>query len=229
MEPCPNGSPLPGPPASPTPFRLAATLLLEAFDFAAELGCDPWDFAVEIAELRSAGLSNNALRWLLGKGFVRHATEVTDPATAARAFRPSAALALAPTTCFVLTEAGVGFALHQATPRSRPPDLVPPPPGVPAVPVWDCDRQELRLGRAVVKRFKVPAPNQEVILAAFQEEGWPVRIDDPLTPLPGQDAKRRLHETITSLNRNQKCCLLSFHGDGSGEGVLWEPLRGPVS
>jgi hypothetical protein len=36
----------------------------------------------------------------------------------------------------------------------------------------------------VVKEFKLPAPNQETILTAFQEEGWPPRIDDPLPPVP---------------------------------------------
>ena len=56
----------------------------------------------------------------------------------------------------------------------------------------------------LVKRFKVPAPNQEMILAAFEEESWPVRIDDPLPVHPCLAAKRRLHETITSLNRHQR-------------------------
>jgi hypothetical protein len=106
--------------------------------------------------------------------------------------------------------------------------LAPPPaPAGPSeasrlVPQWDRDRQELRLGGVLVKQFKVPAPNQEVVLAAFHEEGWPVRIDDPLPGHPDQDPKRRLHETITSLNRKQRHRLIHFMGDGSGQGVLWE-------
>ena len=56
-------------------------------------------------------------------------------------------------------------------------------------PTWDRDRQELRWGDEVVKQFKVPSPNQETILAAFEEEHWPSRIDDPLSPRLDQDPK----------------------------------------
>ena len=48
-------------------------------------------------------------------------------------------------------------------------------------PKWDPERQELRVGDLVVKQFKVPAANQERILAAFEADGWPVRSDDPQT------------------------------------------------
>jgi hypothetical protein len=89
-------------------------------------------------------------------------------------------------------------------------------------PTWDRDLQQLRLGNVIVKQFKVPAANQEAILAAFQEEDWPVRIDDPLSPKSDQDPKRRLHDTINSLNRNRRRPLLRFVGDGSGQGVRWE-------
>lgn len=92
-------------------------------------------------------------------------------------------------------------------------------------PTWDRDRQQLLVGKVIVKEFKVPASNQEAILAAFQEENWPPRIDDPLSPVPDQDPKRRLHDTINSLNRNQKQALVRFLGDGSGQGVRWEFTR----
>lgn len=92
------------------------------------------------------------------------------------------------------------------------------------VPVWDGDRLELRLGQRIVKRFKSPATNQATVLAAFDEEGWPPRIDDPLPPHPDLEPKRRLHDTINSLNRNQKHRLIRFLGDGSGKGVRWEPV-----
>ena len=45
--------------------------------------------------------------------------------------------------------------------------------------------------------------------------------DDPLAPKLNQDSKRRLHDTINSLNRNQKHALIRFLGDGKGEGVRW--------
>jgi hypothetical protein len=208
------------------PFIRTATLLLDAVRFAADLACDPWEFAVEIEELRATGLSNNGLRWLLHKGYVRRALEVASPNSTGRTFQPADGQNFPASMCFLLTEAGLPFAEAHAAPARA---LVPAPtlrvvPGT--EPVWDPDRQELRMGDAVVKQFKVPAPNQEIVLASFQEEGWPVRIDDPLPPLAGLEPKRRLHETITSLNRNRKRRLISFHGDGSGEGVRWQPAIG---
>src|SRR5262249_38260365 len=94
-------------------------------------------------------------------------------------------------------------------------------------PSWDRDRRELRLAGALVKRVKAPAPNQEAILAAVEEEGWPPRIDDPISPQLGQDPKHRLHDTINALNRHQKSRLVGFLGDGSGQGVRWEFLAAP--
>ena len=85
----------------------------------------------------------------------------------------------------------------------------------------DSQLRELRLGSHLVKQFKVPAPNQQIVLTVFEEEGWPVRIDDPLPRHPEVDAKRRLHDTIHALNRHQKTLLLRFLGDGTGEGVRW--------
>jgi hypothetical protein len=63
---------------------------------------------------------------------------------------------------------------------------------------------------------------QEAILMAFEEEQWPPRIDDPLPGHPDLLPKRRLHDTIKSLNRNQKNSLIRFMGDGTGEGIRWE-------
>jgi hypothetical protein len=99
--------------------------------------------------------------------------------------------------------------------KGRPEQLRPRPQ-------WNPHSHELRIDGMLVKRFKWPAVNQEMILAAFEEEGWPRRIDDPLPPQPEQDSKRRLHDTIKCLNRNQSHCLLHFRGDGTGEGIVWE-------
>ena len=66
--------------------------------------------------------------------------------------------------------------------------------------------------------------DQVLILAAFEEEGWPDRIDDPLPPLRDINPKCRLHDTIKWLNRNQEIRLLQFSGDGKGQGVRWKIL-----
>lgn len=217
-------------------LRPALASLLESVEYAAQLNRDRWDFAVEIAALRECGLSNGDLRWLLCKGWVRHAAETTRPDADARSFAPVGPLVLTDHCCFVLTPAGEASARTDGPtphfhllpgPHSNgvsPPPVVPPPATAPTgLPLWDKDRRLLRFDSRVVKQFKVPAPNQEVILVTFQEEGWAVRIDDPLPAVPAIDPRRRLHDTINSLNRNQRAHLVRFYGDGSGEAVCWEP------
>jgi hypothetical protein len=209
--------------------RLIAALswLKQGYDYANDLGLDGWSFAVEIHVLRAEGLTDNDLRWLVCKGLVEHAGEVTALGDDARSFRETGRLRFCRKSCFVLTEAGTAFDLAV---REQDGSTAPAPPvalavaaGADARPQWDADRQELRLGGLVVKQYKVPAPNQEMILAAFEEEGWPHRIDDPIPPVYDSEPKRRLHDTINSLNRSQKQPLLRFLGDGSGQGVRWEP------
>ncbi len=208
-------------------------LLLDAYRYAVDVGHSVWDFAVEIETLRQAGWTNNEFRWLICKGFARHAAETTTAQEEARSFRQprhASGLTFGAKTCFALTDAGFQFAagvLESPSTPERQAALAAVPSGAePSAnglqPKWDPERQELRVGDKVVKQFKVPAANQERILAAFEEDGWPVRIDDPLPPTLEQDPKRRLHDTINSLNRNQKCHLLRFIGDGSGQGIRWE-------
>jgi hypothetical protein len=76
----------------------------------------------------------------------------------------------------------------------------------------------------VVKRFRLPACNQEAVLSMFEDEGWPPAIDDPLPFRPEQEAKERLHVTIRHLNANHQNQLIRFRGNGTGEAVLWEPI-----
>jgi len=87
-------------------------------------------------------------------------------------------------------------------------------------PVWDSARRELRLDGIVLKRFRQSAKNQETILAAFQEEGWPPRIDDPLPGGDNVDARDRLHNAVRKLNQ-QKIHLIRFLCDGTGQGITW--------
>lgn len=199
-------------------------LLWQAHQYAQNVGHDPWDFAVEIDELRQSGMSKGDLRWLVCRGYAAHAREVPSKNKSPREFRPSDSLRFHKTSCFRLTPEGLQFAQEfsmqshsTATDRN-----VTPPSEEPALPRWDGDRHQLLVGGEIVKEFKVPSPNQEAVLAALEEEGWPVRIDDPLPPISHIDAKRRLHDTIKSLNRNQKRHLICFLGDGTGEGVRWE-------
>jgi len=209
----------------------ALSLLLQAHDYAHELEQDAWDLAVELNVLHAAKLSNSDLRWLIGMGYVEHAVEITCPTDRTRQFRRTSLVSFSEPTCVVLTHSGViaaqEFCASEALPLNdaaatacRVVTADEPLP----LPKWDDQRRQLRVGAEVVKEFKLPSPNQETVLMAFEEDGWPPRIDDPLPPLPQLDPRRRLHDTIKALNRKQKTTLLRFMGDGSGEGIRWEFL-----
>ncbi len=88
----------------------------------------------------------------------------------------------------------------------------------------DADSRTFMVGEHLVKQFRVPSQNQEAVLNAFQEEGWPRFVDDPLTPLPNRQPKQRLRDTIKCLNLNQITRAIRFRGDGTGQRVAWELL-----
>lgn len=94
-------------------------------------------------------------------------------------------------------------------------------PGV-RTPRWDRHRHELRLGAIVVRRFTIPAADQESVLAAFEEERWPARIEDPLPPCSEIERKARLQEVVQRLNRSRRLPVVRFACDAAGRGIVWE-------
>lgn len=93
-------------------------------------------------------------------------------------------------------------------------------------PHYDADRRLLTLHGHVVKRFRVPADNQELILRALEEENWPPHLDDPLPPKPEIDRKKRLLNALYKLNHHQESNLLFFEADGRSSGVRWKVIEG---
>jgi hypothetical protein len=89
------------------------------------------------------------------------------------------------------------------------------------VPRWDSASRSLWWRQCLIKEFCRPAGNQELVLTALEEEGWPPQIDDPLPGTRDIDPKVRLHDTIKSLNRNHHYRIISFGGDGRGCGIRW--------
>lgn len=219
-------------------FMEAFELLRRARLYALDSGRDAWDFAVEASALRRCGLTATDFRWMACKGYVLHGRETTEPGAGRRRFSVDAGLTFGKRSCFVITDEGLEFAdslspmsaaagdmklLTQHDEVRTPEETVLP--ATPARPQWDCDSRELRYQGRLIKQFKVPSPNQEIVIMAFEEESWPTCITDPLPPRGDCDPKQRLHDTIRSLNRNQKNRLLRFKGNGTGQGVLWEPIR----
>jgi hypothetical protein len=73
----------------------------------------------------------------------------------------------------------------------------------------------LRLGNYVIKHFRRPAPSQELILAAFEEESWPPCIWDPLPPAKGQSGKVRQRVAIRHLHAAQNAPGIRFYCNGT--------------
>jgi hypothetical protein len=88
-------------------------------------------------------------------------------------------------------------------------------------PAWERERAVLRFGPVVVKEFHKPADAQWRILDAFEEEGWPQRIDDPLPADRDLDRRDRLRTAIRHLNEAQSG-LIRFQAVGTGDAVTWE-------
>ena len=63
-------------------------------------------------------------------------------------------------------------------------------PAAPLQPRWDAKYRVFWCGDKVVKQFKGDAGNQVPVLEAFEIEGWPEMIDDPLPYDPGQHPKK---------------------------------------
>jgi hypothetical protein len=92
----------------------------------------------------------------------------------------------------------------------------------PLRPRWDAATRTLFYGGEVCKVFRQAEGNQERILAAFEEDGWPKRIDDPLPGDKTFDPGQRLRNAVRNLNTSQDNKRIHFAADGR-QGILWEP------
>ncbi len=199
-------------------------LLGEAWLVARAQGQDVWQFAVEIVQLLDLGLSYTDIRCLLCWDYLEHAQERTTARASQRIFQPLKALVLLERTCFVLTAKGreilseshaemeeaVDASTAESTAALR---------SVPKAPHWNAQMRQLWWGKHLVKEFRQSAVNQELVLAAFEEEGWPPQLDDPLPPTKNIDPKVRLHDTIKRLNRHHLYRVIRFSSDGKGRGI----------
>ena len=194
--------------------RSALGLLLEAYESAADSKRDPWDFAVEMPELRNAGVRTTDLRWLVGKGYIQHATEKTKPGDTRRIFGKLGGLRFSDKSSFILTEAG-----------ARAARLLKDEPvlSAPETPHWDDGNHTLFWRSLALHHFRSDAPYQEAVLRPFEAQGWPRCVTVVLPEDPGVISKVRLHDAIKNLNRNVRPHL-RFRQEGGGSRVTWEPI-----
>ncbi len=199
--------------------RLSLTLekLQKLNVYAAQIQVEPNQLAVTISDFRRWGHSDTELRLLVIEGIVRHLKETTSGSLGERQFEEGGRYSIGETSCFILAK-NSQLLLKPRSTLSRADEQTLPATDLP---LWDLKLRRLMYKGKLVKHFKCPARNQETILSAFQEEGWPLRISDPIPPSKESESKQRLHDAIRSLNRNQTNSVIKFGGDGTGEGVLW--------
>jgi hypothetical protein len=203
-------------------FVIAYAELLTACWQARAAGRSPREEPVRLAHLSDRGVPYSVPLWILFQGHVEH---LVCPHTAADTKASGARLGEA--SLLALTPAGEAFAdswlllvlcspsgddFRHAWELLRVGDLLP------------CYERRLRLfrwGQHILKCFRQPALNQELILSAAEEMGWPDWFDDPLPRRAGTSPKAILHDTIKDLNRRQRAPLVHFMGDGTGMRVGW--------
>lgn len=214
------------------------SLLWRGSEYARDLDRENYEFAVEATALHEAGFSEIDIRWLVARGYVQLVSRVVPDHSVTDTSRRDQCVD-SQTAAYILTKMGATLAyqilsqsnqvesdLTAANGNGHPTRFLPTHSLINASirhqkPNWDQNRKELRVGQCVIKLFRWVAINQETVLMAFEEEGWPARIDDPLPQKLNQDSKTRLHDTIKCLNRNHQTRLIRFTGDGTGEGILW--------
>jgi hypothetical protein len=159
----------------------------------------------------AAGADAACLRSLLAAGLVESvggAVAATEPPPQSR---------------FVLTEAGCRLARQVAAPAGLRPatQTCRRPPAPEEKPRWDRVGRELWFAGEVVLRFRRGARNQEQLLEAFEEQGWPPHIDDPLPPKKGKGRRKRLCDTLRHLSAAQRA--IRFRVSADGRSALWAP------
>jgi hypothetical protein len=205
----------------PDAARAAMAPLWKAFACAQDLKLDPWEFALPLLHLFDLGVDKRDLRWLVLHGYVAFRDR-------ARRSRLSTNVAAGGDPRLMITETGVMAAGLRGEGASWPPggsaNSAEILPFCLRLPRWDRKRRVLLFDECVVKRFRLPAKNQEAVLSMFEDEGWPPSIPDPLPFVTGHWPKERLHATIRHLNASHEDRLIRFRGNGTGEAVLWEPI-----
>lgn len=216
-------------PARKKRLSVVLPILCDAFDDATEFRRDEWDFSTSARELFAVGVCGADLRWLIAHGLLAHKTTSRRRRTEYHPLIPGTELVLTGRSRFVLTEPGRQFAsaFDGLEPEAAQRDVQ----GYESTPLphWDAAMRQLSWRGRLVKRFRTPADNQERILAVFEEEQWPPRIDDPLGGGGSLDPVERLHDAIRRLNGHQLDGRIHFSRDGTGKGICWRGGEPPLA
>ncbi len=202
-------------------IELAFAQLIQAHNAARRDQRPEQDFAVEMNCLQEAGISPADIRCLVCQGLLEDIAANNRPGTGSRATCEPAGARVPAASRFVLTDKGIEFCRDLADRKT----IVPVPTRLPhfhPAPGSNGSCRQLLYNDVVVKEYLQPARSQELILASFQESGWPFHIDDPL-PKDGHNVRNRLHNAVYRLNQ-QIVPVLFFFLDSQGQGVFWKPI-----
>lgn len=213
---------------------LALQALKQAHDSAFEFHTNVWEFSIELEQMLGFGVATHVLRAMVCQGWIQHQRETSKTNASNRTFEAATGLNFCERSCFAITKEGYLFIQSQAGLESLDTSAVKNRGNKMsnsgsaasgsirrAQPVWDRDKREFRLGDVLVKKFKWPAKNQEALLSAFEDAGWPMHLKNPLPP-SGISMKQQLHDTIKCLNQGQVNECVKFRGDGTALGVRLE-------
>lgn len=209
-------------------FVVAYTVLLGTRIAAEASGVDPREMPVALAHLRRWWMSDEGLLWML---YQRHVEHVVPCSGESDGKGPGvvATTRFGEKSAFVLVVAGEAFAWQFLTPVFLAALEGSPFEEAEAllrmgslVPRYDAEERRFTWGRHLLKQFRQPAVNQELIVLTAEELLWPAWFDDPLGRGGVGHPKKRLHDAIQDLNRRQGSYLVHFKGDGSGARVGWE-------
>lgn len=207
---------------SPEQHR-ALCLLLKAHDHTHGQGHPPWNAAVKMRSLLAEGLTDQGLLELVCWRYLEHTSEAEQAAKVRGIVHPFTPQQLSANFCFLLTNEGLAVARGLGRRASDG----PPPMVLAQLPHWNAEEQCLSFAGQVVKQFQQPAPNQELVLATFQECGWAFRVDNPFPRGGPVDWLEQLHNVICRLNSAQKHALfhLQFGYDNEGKRIHWQPRK----
>ena len=94
----------------------------------------------------------------------------------------------------------------------------------PGLPRYDDERGTLSFDGQVIRQFHRKAEHQRPILQAFQDTGWPRRLENVLARLMPWDSPRRLSDAVTELNEQQTTKRIHFWVERGTHAVHWEPI-----
>lgn len=203
-------------------LRTVINFLRDAATYADDVSASQWEFASQIQQIRQLGALDGELRWLIKNGYAAHRVETTKSTSIARTFKQCRALSFTEQSCFVITSSGQDFAAacSSTTPFHNGNRI-----NGEATPHWNSQSRELWFGESLIKRFHVPAPNQQLILDSFEAESWPDELPNPFDKGRMSVRKQRLRTAIQTLNRNHHKAKIRFSGNGRGTGIRWEQAQ----